>query len=167
MHAVFTLQKSSKWWQCIYIHVRYSTSDVSSIFFFLMFLQFTIIYLVNSRYEIVCRKGRPKVRKDYSWGGQHSWPTRVSKQRQSISLALTSWYRAKRPSPSGRQIEEACHTLWRQQCWLECTRMNSVNNMNNNEQLTNCCFVREDNISNSEWLSLARISYLDQRGIPR
>jgi ADP-sugar pyrophosphatase/8-oxo-dGDP phosphatase len=45
--------------------------------------------------------------------------------------------------------------------------MNSINNMNNKEQLTNCCFVREENISNSDWLSLARISYLDQRGIPR
>jgi hypothetical protein len=33
-----------------------------------MFLQFTIIYPANSRFEIVCRKGRPKVRKDYAWG---------------------------------------------------------------------------------------------------
>jgi hypothetical protein len=69
VHTVFSLQKSNKWRQRMYIHVRYSTSDVSSLFFLLMFLHFTIIYPVNSRYEIVCRKGRPKVRKDYAWGG--------------------------------------------------------------------------------------------------
>ncbi|XP_023710911.1 ADP-sugar pyrophosphatase [Cryptotermes secundus] len=44
--------------------------------------------------------------------------------------------------------------------------MNSVNNMNN-EQLTNCRFLREEHISNGDWLSLARITYLDQRAIPR
>jgi hypothetical protein len=44
--------------------------------------------------------------------------------------------------------------------------MNGVNSMNN-EQLTNCRFVREEHISNGDWLSLARITYLDQRGIPR
>jgi len=52
------------------MYVYRCTSDISSIFFSLMFLQFTIIYPVNSRFEIVCRNGRPKVRKDYAWGGQ-------------------------------------------------------------------------------------------------
>ena len=81
LYTVFTLPKSSKWWQRTYIHVRHSTSVRSSIFFLLIFLQLTVIYPVNSRFEIVCRKGRPKVRKDYACGGQHSWPTRGRKQK--------------------------------------------------------------------------------------
>jgi hypothetical protein len=43
--------------------------------------------------------------------------------------------------------------------------MNSVNNMNN--EVTNCCFLREEHISGGDWLSLARITYLDQRSTPR
>ncbi|KAJ9574915.1 hypothetical protein L9F63_007934 [Diploptera punctata] len=43
----------------------------------------------------------------------------------------------------------------------------AVNNMNNNEELNNCRFIREENISQGDWLSLARITYLDQHGIPQ
>ncbi|GFG38601.1 hypothetical protein Cfor_01648 [Coptotermes formosanus] len=43
--------------------------------------------------------------------------------------------------------------------------MNGVNM--NSEPLTNCRFVKEEHISNGDWLSLAKITYLDQRGIPR
>ncbi|PSN35732.1 ADP-sugar pyrophosphatase [Blattella germanica] len=51
---------------------------------------------------------------------------------------------------------------------MNTTTINTVNNMNNNEEVTtNCHFISEENISQGDWLSLARITYLDQRGIPR
>ncbi|CAG2059447.1 unnamed protein product [Timema podura] len=49
-----------------------------------------------------------------------------------------------------------------------------INNNNNNNQntismgsLTNCRFVQEEPISSGKWLSLARITYLDQNGVER
>jgi hypothetical protein len=50
---------------------------------------------------------------------------------------------------------------------IQGTKMNGVNNMNNNEELKHCRFLREEHISSGDWLSLARITYLDQRSIPR
>ncbi|XP_069693785.1 ADP-sugar pyrophosphatase-like [Periplaneta americana] len=42
-----------------------------------------------------------------------------------------------------------------------------MNNVNNNEEITNCRFHREENMSTGEWVSVARITYLDQRGMPK
>ena len=119
----------------MYIDVLQSTSDIFSVFFFLIFLQFTIIYPVNSRFEIVFRKGGRRSEK-ITLRGQHSWPTRVGKQQKSISLASFSWWCAKRPTPpSHREIEEACLTMrrrsvnWNALRWTARTTWTITNNL--------------------------------------
>jgi len=117
---------------------------------------------VNSRFEFLnwncLLSGQSKVHKDYAWGPR---PTRVS---GGISLVSAFWRRANCPTPpSSTDIEEGWWYVSEKQCYPRVTKMN---NMNNNE-VTNCRFLREEHISSGDWLSLATVTYLDQRGIPR
>jgi hypothetical protein len=91
----------------------------------------------------------------------------IAQKRVSGLLLPSHWSERFGTAPEGELLlqehpyKTVCFFL-ETQCHIGLTKTKSVSNMNNNE-VTNCHFLREDNINGADWISLARITYVDKR----